>query len=236
MDTVIETHGLSKAYKGVEVLRPLDLQVARNSIVGFLGPNGAGKSTTIKLLLGLIKPTGGSGRVFGLDIVNDSVSIRERVGYLARAGIRQWPYAVLAPFLINGIGFAVVLLSGLLWGVWHLPLMLFTDSYHSSVNPWTYYPLFLLTIIVASCAVGYTRLRTESVWPAALMRSAANAAWAFYGMYVTPTSPLIEYVTGDAGIVQLVGYALLAFWVVRKLNREQKKPRAPFGPGGLLTV
>lgn len=84
MEMVIETQGLSKAYKGTEVLHGLDLKVARNSIVGFLGPNGAGKSTTIKLLLGLIKPTAGTGRVFGLDISQQSVAVRERVGYLAQ--------------------------------------------------------------------------------------------------------------------------------------------------------
>ena len=54
---VIETHGLTKTYKGVEALKALDLKVHQNSIFGFLGPNGAGKTTTIKLLLGLIRPT-----------------------------------------------------------------------------------------------------------------------------------------------------------------------------------
>ena len=49
---------------------------------GFLGPNGAGKSTTIRLLLGFLHPTSGSGRVLGLDIVRDSVPIRRRIGYL----------------------------------------------------------------------------------------------------------------------------------------------------------
>jgi ABC-type multidrug transport system ATPase subunit len=47
---VIETHGLSKSYNGVDALRSLNLQVQKNSIFGFLGPNGSGKSTTIKLL------------------------------------------------------------------------------------------------------------------------------------------------------------------------------------------
>jgi len=68
---VIETHGLSKTYKGVEALKSLDLQVQKNSICGFLGPNGAGKTTTIKLLLGLARPTGGSALVFGKDIEKD---------------------------------------------------------------------------------------------------------------------------------------------------------------------
>ena len=81
---VIETHGLSKTYTGVEALKSLNLQVHQNSIFGFLGPNGAGKTTTIKLLLGLARPTAGSATVFGSDVVRDSVEVRRRVGYLAQ--------------------------------------------------------------------------------------------------------------------------------------------------------
>ena len=81
---VIQTHGLTKIYKGSNALQNLDLQVPQNSICGFLGPNGAGKSTTIKLLLGLTRPTSGSAKVFGMDSVRDSVAIRQRVGYLAQ--------------------------------------------------------------------------------------------------------------------------------------------------------
>lgn len=81
---VIQTTGLSKQYKGVNALQGLNLQVDQHSIFGFLGPNGAGKSTAIKLLLGLIKPTGGRATLFGLDSVQNSVAIRQRVGYLAQ--------------------------------------------------------------------------------------------------------------------------------------------------------
>lgn len=81
-DLVISTNGLTKSYEHVHALKSLHLKVPRNSIFGFLGPNGAGKSTAIRLLLGLIKPTSGTGSVFGLDIVNDSPEIRNRIGYL----------------------------------------------------------------------------------------------------------------------------------------------------------
>lgn len=81
---VIETHNLSKTYKGVQALADLSLTVPQHSIFGFLGPNGAGKSTTIKLLLGLSRPTSGSGQIFGYDIQRESISIRKRVGYLAQ--------------------------------------------------------------------------------------------------------------------------------------------------------
>jgi len=80
--TVIETRGLTKTYRGVQVLKSLDLEVHRNSVVGFLGPNGAGKTTTIKLLLGLIRPSTGSATVFGMDSEKQSMEIRARVGYL----------------------------------------------------------------------------------------------------------------------------------------------------------
>ena len=81
---VIETRGLSKGYNGTTALQDLTLQVPQHAIFGFLGPNGAGKSTTIKLLLGLARPSAGRATVFGLDSVRDSVAIRRRVGYLAQ--------------------------------------------------------------------------------------------------------------------------------------------------------
>jgi ABC-2 type transport system ATP-binding protein len=80
----IATHGLQKAYGDVIAVNALDLAVPRNSIAGFLGPNGAGKSTTIRLLLGLIRPTAGSGSVLGLDVRDRSMEVRRRVGYLAQ--------------------------------------------------------------------------------------------------------------------------------------------------------
>lgn len=79
---VIETHKLSKAYKNIQALNALDLNVHQNSIFGFLGPNGAGKTTTIKLMLGLTRPSSGSATIFGMDSVSRSVEIRARVGYL----------------------------------------------------------------------------------------------------------------------------------------------------------
>ncbi len=81
---VISTRGLSKSYRRVHALKPLDLTVSKNSIFGFLGPNGAGKTTAIKLLLGLARPTSGTGTVFGKDIATEGVEIRGRVGYLAQ--------------------------------------------------------------------------------------------------------------------------------------------------------
>ena len=61
----IRTEGLSKRYGSVDALRDLDLEIDEGEIVGYLGPNGAGKTTTIRLLLGLIHPSGGAPRSSG---------------------------------------------------------------------------------------------------------------------------------------------------------------------------
>jgi ABC-2 type transport system ATP-binding protein len=83
----IETINLEKTYavgfwrKTPRVaLRPLNLTVAEGEVFGFLGPNGAGKTTTLKLLMGLVFPTGGTARILGKDI-NDS-AIKAQIGFL----------------------------------------------------------------------------------------------------------------------------------------------------------
>lgn len=78
----ISVHGLRKRFGRTDVLDGIDLEVPRNSVFGFLGPNGAGKSTTMKILVGLLRPTGGSADVCGHDIVRDGVSVRASIGYL----------------------------------------------------------------------------------------------------------------------------------------------------------
>ena len=78
----IETHSLSKEFDGVTALSELDLTIEEGEIFGYLGPNGAGKSTTIDLLLDFIRPTAGSASIFGSDVNDDSVAIRQRVGVI----------------------------------------------------------------------------------------------------------------------------------------------------------
>lgn len=78
----IETKALTKFYGRARGIEGVDLTVNEGEIYGFIGPNGAGKSTTIRTLLGLIKKTGGEGRVLGMDIEKDKERILAEVGYL----------------------------------------------------------------------------------------------------------------------------------------------------------
>ena len=82
MTTVIRTERLTKAYGEHRGISDVDLEVAEGEIFGFLGPNGAGKTTTMRVLLDLIRPTGGRAEVFGIETTADPVAIHRRVGYL----------------------------------------------------------------------------------------------------------------------------------------------------------
>jgi ABC-2 type transport system ATP-binding protein len=78
-----ETVGLSKTYGGgLRALVDLDLRVEQGEVFGYLGPNGAGKSTTIRLLLGLIRPTAGRASIHGQDTRSAGVASRGLAGYL----------------------------------------------------------------------------------------------------------------------------------------------------------
>jgi ABC-2 type transport system ATP-binding protein len=83
MSDVIRTEGLTKLYGRRRGLAGLDLEVRAGEIYGFLGPNGAGKTTTIRILLDLIRPSGGRASVLGTDPREGGPALRRRIGYLA---------------------------------------------------------------------------------------------------------------------------------------------------------
>ena len=78
MKPVIETHDLCKSYNGRTVVDHLNLTVPQGCVYGFLGPNGAGKSTSMKMLLGLVHPTGGSVELLG-HTMNETNRIPDRI-------------------------------------------------------------------------------------------------------------------------------------------------------------
>jgi ABC-2 type transport system ATP-binding protein len=77
----IRTSGLTKDYGAGRGIFDLDLQVATQEAFGYLGSGGAGKTTTVRLLMGMLRPTRGSAYVFGLDCLREAVEVKRRVGY-----------------------------------------------------------------------------------------------------------------------------------------------------------
>jgi ABC-2 type transport system ATP-binding protein len=81
-DPVLDVTSLGKDYGATIALRALDCRVRPGEIVGLLGPNGSGKTTTMKLLMGMLRPSRGSARFAGLDCTHDARSVKARVGYM----------------------------------------------------------------------------------------------------------------------------------------------------------
>ncbi len=91
MEHVIETQGLTKYYGPKCVVDSLDLRIPKGSVYGFLGRNGAGKSTTIRMVMGMVRPTRGSAIVLGESTSELSPEVRRRIAYLAEGHpIYRW--------------------------------------------------------------------------------------------------------------------------------------------------
>lgn len=81
-DVAIELAALTKKFGSTIAVDDLSLSVKRGSTFGLIGPNGAGKSTTIKMLMGLLRPTAGTVRVLGRDVGEEPVNVKQLVGYV----------------------------------------------------------------------------------------------------------------------------------------------------------
>ena len=80
----MKVEGLTRSFGDFVAVDTISLAIRKGEIFGFLGPNGAGKSTTIKMLCGLLLPTGGSGAVGGYDIMTESEEIKKHIGYMSQ--------------------------------------------------------------------------------------------------------------------------------------------------------
>ncbi|AAK78269.1 ABC-2 type transport system ATP-binding protein [Clostridium acetobutylicum] len=82
---VVEINNLSKTYRGFNAVNNINLNIREGRIYGFLGPNGAGKSTTIRMILGLIKNSSGSIKIFGKNLKENRAEILKNVGALVES-------------------------------------------------------------------------------------------------------------------------------------------------------
>jgi membrane protease YdiL (CAAX protease family) len=114
-------------------------------------------------------------------------------------------------------------LSGLLHGVWHLPLIFFTPFYHGDGNRFLVVSLFLAALTIAGAVFGYLRLTTDSVWPCAIAHSAHNMYWFVLSSFTVAASPFAaEYLAGESGLLTTLGYALAATWLLYRLNKRSQ--------------
>ncbi|HEX2022415.1 MAG TPA: ABC transporter ATP-binding protein [Candidatus Thermoplasmatota archaeon] len=89
MPSAISARKLTRRFGRFTAVDAIDLEIPEGALYGFLGLNGAGKSTTIRMLCGLLPPTGGEARVAGHDVVQDTLEVRRRVGLIAELEAAQ---------------------------------------------------------------------------------------------------------------------------------------------------
>src|ERR671917_860853 len=174
-------------------------------------------------LASLIMPEGGLGApllqfLTGVVLMTLTFSLGEELGWRG----------YLLPQLLSIGGTRAMVLVGLVWAAWHMPLIFLTPLYHASGNRLIVVPLFVGTIVAASFFFGYLRLWTGSVWPASLAHTTHNSAWTTLGAFTLTSNPVVinEYLLGDNGILILVGTAVAAVWLSRKVNRELRSEEA----------
>ena len=86
-DVVIDLDRLTKVFDKVKAVDNVSFKIQKGEIFGLLGPNGAGKTTTIRMLTGLARPSSGTAKILGLDIVSDSVGVRKVVGVVPQSNV-----------------------------------------------------------------------------------------------------------------------------------------------------
>ena len=134
-----------------------------------------------------------------------------------------WRGYMLPRLFASGV-VPAMLLVGFLHGVWHLPLMLTTDYYHSTGNPLLVVPLFLVTLTLAGVFFGFLRVWTGSVWPVAIAHAVVNMAWEIMTeMTQTKSALVLEYVGGESGVIMIVGLAVFSFFVIRHMRSGKFK-------------
>jgi uncharacterized protein len=115
-----------------------------------------------------------------------------------------------------------LLLVGLVWATWHMPLIFLAPAVaFPTGNLLLFFPLFYGTIVAASFFFGYLRIYTGSIWPASIAHSVHNAAWSILGAFTLVTaSPVLVnvYLVGDFGLLILIGVVIGAIWVGRMLK------------------
>jgi uncharacterized protein len=157
--------------------------------------------------------------IFGNLVIGTlSFSLGEEIGW------RGYLLPKLTPTLGARRGMA---LTGFLHGLFHMPIIFLTPYYHPEGNRWVIVPLFLTAFTIGGLLYGWLRVRTGSVWPASLAHSAHNYFWALFGSLTVATSPVAaEYLAGESGILIIIGYGLLAIWLLSRTSLGQPSQAA----------
>ncbi|HHF7346571.1 TPA: CPBP family intramembrane glutamic endopeptidase [Legionella feeleii] len=134
----------------------------------------------------------------------------------------------LQPKLINLFGLRQgIFLTGITWAVWHF-IFIFAGTYYEEGNLLINTLLFTATIVLMSFAIGWIRLKSQSLWPCVLFHSASNATWQICSYQFNVKNPYYIYMAGEAGILNMVfwGVVLIVVWKGLMSGNHKNSDRA----------
>jgi membrane protease YdiL (CAAX protease family) len=153
---------------------------------------------------------------FVLNLLIDSILISSIFVLGEEVGWRGY----MLPRLLPLGAIRAVLLSGLLHGIWHFPMIFLTPYYHAEGNRFVVIPLFLLTLTLGGVFYGYLRLTTNSIWPVILFHGVWNTTYSGLNSLIVTDSPLVtEYLTGESGLITLLSAIIVTaglWYLLRK--------------------
>lgn len=109
-----------------------------------------------------------------------------------------------------------LILSGFLFGTWHLPLIFLTPFYIGDGNRLLTVPIFLLLITAAGIIYGVMRLQSDSIWPSTILHGAFNSMLGIFEALTVMSTPFVIYLVGESGLLTLLATAAVALWLTRR--------------------
>ncbi len=119
---------------------------------------------------------------------------------------------------------------GLLWAVWHYPLILISGAYHGGADL-PFLALFTATVVAITFISNELRMATGSAWPSTILHGAHNASWDQMRSLATRPSGSLDLVAGEAGLVPLLLYGAVAVWIIA-MRRDWVETRRQASSGG----
>jgi membrane protease YdiL (CAAX protease family) len=126
----------------------------------------------------------------------------------------------LQPKLTSSLGLRYgIFLTGLIWAFWHY-IFIYSSGYYTEGNIIINTILFTITITLMSFSIGWIRWASKSVWPCVIFHSASNAAWQMMSFQFKVESPNSIYFSGEAGIINIIFWALCLLFIYKKLRNN----------------
>ncbi|MFC3749432.1 type II CAAX prenyl endopeptidase Rce1 family protein [Paenibacillus sp. GCM10012306] len=120
-----------------------------------------------------------------------------------------------------------MLLNGLVHGIWHFPIIINTAQYHAGEKLWIILPFTVASTVFLAPVIGTLRLRTGSVWTASMLHTSHNLFCLIMTSLFVSQSAASSVIAGDMGLVVVIFYAALTFYLWRKKSRKSVVPNNP---------